>query len=56
MKNLGLDLDAMLALNNKTIFDDIHHAVMVITAMQIALYDTLKALEIQPEGLLGHST
>ena len=53
MKNLGLDLDAMLAPNNKTIFDDIHHAVMVITAMQIALYDTLKALEIKPEGFMG---
>ena len=56
MKNLGMDLDAMLAPNNKTIFDDIHHAVMVITAMQIALYDTLKALEIKPEGFMGHST
>ena len=56
MKNLGLDLDAMLQPNNKTIFDDIHHAVMVITAMQIALFDTLKALEIKTEGFMGHST
>ena len=56
MKNLGLDLDFLLAPNNISIFQDIHHAVMVITAMQIALYDTLKVLNIKPEGFIGHST
>ena len=56
LKNLGVDLDALLAPNNEAIFNDIHYAVLAITSMQIALYDTIKELDLAPEGFIGHST
>ena len=56
LKNIGVDLDALLKPNNSAIFDDIHYAVLSITAMQMALYDTIKELGLQPEGFIGHST
>ena len=56
LKNLGVDLDALLAPNNQAIFNDIHYAVLAITSMQIALYDTIKELDLAPEGFIGHST
>ena len=56
LNNIGVDLDALLKPNNTAIFDDIHYAVLSITAMQMALYDTIKELDLQPEGFIGHST
>ena len=56
LKNIGMDLEELLKPNNEAIFNDIHYAVMTITAMQMALYDTVKELGLLPEGFIGHST
>ena len=56
LRNLGIDLDDLLKAKNEAIFNDIHYAVMAITSMQIALWDTLKELNVTPEGFIGHST
>ena len=53
--NLGIDLDQLLKESNDSIFENIHHAMLTIATMQLALWDTLKELELNPEGIIGHS-
>lgn len=36
-------------------FDDVVNSFVSIAAVQVALVDVLRALEIRPDGILGHS-
>ena len=57
LQNLGIDLTELLRAKNESIFNDIHHAMLAISSMQIAVWDTLKELlQVTPEGFIGHST
>ncbi|XP_072398837.1 fatty acid synthase-like [Diabrotica undecimpunctata] len=51
----GVDLMNILSSSEKTIFDNILHCFVGIASMQIALTDVLKALGIEPDGIIGHS-
>ncbi|XP_057655807.1 fatty acid synthase-like [Diorhabda carinulata] len=51
----GVDLMKILTSEDKTIFDNILHCFVGIAAMQIALTDVLRALGIEPDGIIGHS-
>ena len=58
VKNVtGLDLDELIRIKNSSIRNNIHHALLVTTAIQIALWDTLKqALRNEnSDGFIGHS-
>lgn len=51
----GLDLKHIVTQNDSTTFDNILHCFVGIAAVQIALIDVLKALKIEPDGMIGHS-
>ena len=56
LKNLGVDLDELLEAKNEAIFNDIRLAVLAINSIQVAIWDTLKELQITADGFIGHST
>ncbi|KAJ8980787.1 hypothetical protein NQ317_004788 [Molorchus minor] len=51
----GVDLLNIITTSDKTIFDNILNSFVGIAAIQIALTDVLKALGIEPDGIIGHS-
>lgn len=51
----GLDLMNILTSSEPSIFDNILHSFVGIAAIQIALVDMLRALDIQPDYIIGHS-
>ncbi|KAL0276311.1 UNVERIFIED_CONTAM: hypothetical protein PYX00_003906 [Menopon gallinae] len=51
----GLDLIKIVTDHDPKIFDNILHSFVGIAAVQIALVDILRALEIVPDGMIGHS-
>nr|WJN62148.1 fatty acid synthase 1 [Rhopalosiphum padi] len=55
LKNLGLDIYAILNSNDKTVFDNVLNSFVGIAAIQIALVDVLTAVGITPDGIIGHS-
>ncbi|KAJ8922067.1 hypothetical protein NQ315_008708 [Exocentrus adspersus] len=51
----GVDLMHIITTSDKTVFDNILNCFVGIAAIQIALTDVLKALGIEPDGIIGHS-
>ncbi|XP_045537637.1 fatty acid synthase-like [Papilio machaon] len=52
----GVNIIDILTLKDQTIYDDIMNCFVGITAVQIGLTDILRALEIVPDYIIGHST
>lgn len=55
LKPYGLDLISIITTNDPTMFDNILHSFVGIAAIQIALCDILKALQIPADYFIGHS-
>lgn len=55
LKPYGLDLIQIITANDKTMFDNILHSFVGIAAIQIAMCDILKALDIPADYYIGHS-
>lgn len=51
----GVDLLKILSSEDPTIYDNILHCFVGIAAMQVALTDVIRALGIEPDGIIGHS-
>ncbi|XP_050524470.1 fatty acid synthase-like isoform X2 [Daktulosphaira vitifoliae] len=51
----GIDLINIITSEETTIFDNILNSFVGIAAIQIALVDILNALEVVPNGIIGHS-
>uniref|UniRef100_A0A1A9WBK1 Uncharacterized protein n=1 Tax=Glossina brevipalpis TaxID=37001 RepID=A0A1A9WBK1_9MUSC len=54
-KDLNLNLMEILTSSDATIFDNILHSFVGIAAIQIALVDLLRSLNMQPDYIIGHS-
>ncbi|KPJ09498.1 Fatty acid synthase [Papilio machaon] len=52
----GVNVTDILTSKDQTTFDDIMNCFVGITAVQIGLTDILRALEIVPDCIIGHST
>ncbi|KAI3379107.1 hypothetical protein SNEBB_007999 [Seison nebaliae] len=52
---VDIDLYELINNSNEKTFDDIIHSFVTIAAIQVALTDTLCALGIRPDGIIGHS-
>ncbi|XP_026822789.1 fatty acid synthase-like, partial [Rhopalosiphum maidis] len=55
LKPLGVDIKYILTSQNPKIFDNILNSFVGIAAVQIGLVEVLKALDIIPDGIIGHS-
>ncbi|CAH2266207.1 jg17797 [Pararge aegeria aegeria] len=51
----GVDIVHIITSTDKTIFDNILNSFVGISAIQIGLTDVLRALEIVPDKIIGHS-
>ncbi|XP_055693298.1 fatty acid synthase-like [Lutzomyia longipalpis] len=51
----NLDLIHLLTSDDPTIYDNILHSFVGIAAIQIAIVDVLRALDMQPDVIIGHS-
>ncbi|KAL7037047.1 hypothetical protein ACKWTF_009050 [Chironomus riparius] len=51
----GLDVKDIITSSDPDMFENILHSFVGIAAIQIALTDILKALEIEPDFIIGHS-
>ncbi|XP_025423656.1 fatty acid synthase-like [Sipha flava] len=56
LKPLGIDIINIITSLDSTLFDNIVRSFVGITAIQIGLVDILRALDIEPDGIIGHST
>ncbi|EHB09358.1 Fatty acid synthase [Heterocephalus glaber] len=55
LKPVGLKVSDLLLSTKKNTFDDIVHAFVSLTAIQIALLDLLTSMGLRPDGIIGHS-
>ncbi|XP_054986055.1 fatty acid synthase [Sorex araneus] len=55
VKPYGLKVSELLLHADESTFEDIVHAFVCLTAIQIALIDLLTALGLTPSGIVGHS-
>ncbi|XP_050542017.1 fatty acid synthase-like [Daktulosphaira vitifoliae] len=55
LRKKKIDIFKILTDLDTTIFDNILHSFVGITAIQLGLVDVLYALEIEPDGIVGHS-
>nr|XP_045015104.1 fatty acid synthase-like isoform X2 [Jaculus jaculus]XP_045015105.1 fatty acid synthase-like isoform X2 [Jaculus jaculus] len=55
VKPLGLKVSDLLLSTDENTFDDIVHAFVSLTAIQIALIDLLTSVGLKPDGIIGHS-
>ncbi|XP_045425730.1 fatty acid synthase [Lemur catta] len=55
VKPLGLKVSELLLSTEEDTFDDIVHAFVSLTAIQIALLDLLSSMGLRPDGIIGHS-
>ncbi|XP_063706400.1 fatty acid synthase-like [Culicoides brevitarsis] len=55
LEQKGLDLIKIITTEDKKIFDYVLHSFVGIAAIQIALVDVLKSLNIVPDLIVGHS-
>ncbi|XP_064351418.1 fatty acid synthase [Camelus dromedarius] len=55
LKPLGLQVSGLLQSPDEATFDDIVHAFVSLTAIQIALIDLLTSMGLRPDGIIGHS-
>lgn len=51
----GIDLKSILTLSDKETFNNVLHSYVGIVAIEIALTNLLKALDIVPDYIIGHS-
>lgn len=56
LKPYGVDLIEIITSNDPTIYENILNSFVGIMAIQIALTDLLRSLELEPDFLIGHST
>ncbi|XP_028643680.1 fatty acid synthase [Grammomys surdaster] len=55
VKPLGVKVSDLLLSTDERTFDDIVHAFVSLTAIQIALIDLLTSVGLKPDGIIGHS-
>lgn len=55
LKPLGVKVSDLLLSTDEHTFDDIVHAFVSLTAIQIALIDLLTSVGLKPDGIIGHS-
>ncbi|XP_023584963.1 fatty acid synthase [Trichechus manatus latirostris] len=55
VSQFGLKVSDLLLSTDENTFDDIVHAFVSLTAIQIALIDLLTAMGLRPDGIVGHS-
>ncbi|XP_047400181.1 fatty acid synthase isoform X1 [Sciurus carolinensis] len=55
VKPFGLKVSDLLLSTEENTFDDIIHAFVSLTAIQIALLDLLTSMGLRPDGIVGHS-
>ncbi|CAG2102742.1 unnamed protein product [Medioppia subpectinata] len=55
LHEFGVDLKHMLLSENKTSMTSITSKFCSTTAIEIALFEVMKALDITPDGIIGHS-
>nr|XP_025034359.1 fatty acid synthase [Pelodiscus sinensis] len=55
LKDTGLKVSDMLLRADENTFEDTVHAFVGLAAIQIAQIDILKAMDLQPDGIVGHS-
>ncbi|XP_065209085.1 fatty acid synthase-like [Planococcus citri] len=55
LRTKGIDVIKIITEDDPEIFDNILNSFLGIAAIQIALFDTLKAIGIEPDGIIGHS-
>ncbi|XP_006869546.1 PREDICTED: fatty acid synthase [Chrysochloris asiatica] len=55
VKPFGLKVSQLLLSTEESTFDDIVNSFICLTAIQIALIDLLTAMELRPDGIIGHS-
>lgn len=51
----NIDLLNIITSAPATAFDDVINSFVSIAAVQVALVDVLRTLEIRPDGIVGHS-
>lgn len=51
----NIDLINLITEAPATAFDDVINSFVSIAAVQVALVDVLRTLEIRPDGIVGHS-
>lgn len=52
----GIDLLNLILSDNEELLAPLLHSSVGVTALQIALIDLLRALDIRPDGFIGHSS
>lgn len=55
LQNKGLNLIEIVTSNDPKMFDNILHSFVGIAAIQIGLVDVLRALDMEPDYIIGHS-
>uniref|UniRef100_H9H9W4 Fatty acid synthase n=1 Tax=Nomascus leucogenys TaxID=61853 RepID=H9H9W4_NOMLE len=55
VKPFGLKVSQLLLSTDESTFDDIVHAFVSLTAIQIGLIDLLSCMGLRPDGIIGHS-
>ncbi|XP_060836307.1 fatty acid synthase-like [Rhopalosiphum padi] len=55
LRPFGIDIVNIITSLDTTLFDNILNSFVGISAIQIGLVDILKALDIEPDGMIGHS-
>lgn len=55
VRPLGLKVSQLLLSSDESVVDDIVHAFVSLTAIQIALIDLLTSMGLRPDGIIGHS-
>eukprot|EP00102_Acyrthosiphon_pisum_P019878 XP_016657088.1 PREDICTED: fatty acid synthase-like [Acyrthosiphon pisum] len=55
LKPKGVDIKNILTSQNPKLFDNILNSFVGIAAVQIGLVEVLRALDITPDGIIGHS-
>ncbi|CAG2108061.1 unnamed protein product, partial [Medioppia subpectinata] len=55
LKEFGIDLKTILLSEDKTAISTMTAKFVSTTAIEIALFDVMKALDITPDGIIGHS-
>ncbi|XP_044270431.1 fatty acid synthase [Tribolium madens] len=55
LKPHGINLEEIIVNGTEATFENVLNSFVSIATMQVALTDVLKALEIEPDGIVGHS-
>ncbi|XP_004639517.1 fatty acid synthase [Octodon degus] len=55
LKPVGLKVSNLVLSTEENTYDDVVHALVSLTAIQIALLDLLTSVGLKPDGIIGHS-